>query len=150
MHQRNLFWSLAWLLCACDGPPTGQRTAWTPTDHDTNAAGKGSPTAQGPRAAPVATPSGSGGADSAGKFADLTWQTQCANCHGPQGNGDGPMAKTSGAVRIAAKDLQDRLTDEQIANSIRNGKGKMPKYDVDDGVLKALVAKVRSLRERSP
>lgn len=95
---------------------------------------------------------GSGGpqANPAGKkqneamtLADLTWRNQCASCHGMGGRGDGPTGPMVGATDLTSPTFQGQIKDTQIANSIRNGRGKMPKFDLPDDVVAALVLRIR-------
>jgi mono/diheme cytochrome c family protein len=150
--RRGFASALVCALLACDGVPQGAQKAWSPEDHDRGKSGRRvspEPTRDGPskpQQAPAArgtgTTSASGDAkEEARKFADMTWQNQCASCHGIAGAGDGPMAKVNGAPPLQGKNLSE----EAIRTIVRQGRGKMPKYDVDDAVLEALVVKVRGL-----
>jgi cytochrome c oxidase cbb3-type subunit 3 len=78
---------------------------------------------------------------------DVTWSKQCASCHGKKGRGDGPSS-----VMVKARDLtplawQASVTDEQLVKIIKEGKGKMPAFNLPDSVVQGLVAHVRSLAE---
>jgi cytochrome c oxidase cbb3-type subunit 3 len=79
---------------------------------------------------------------------DLTWRSQCQSCHGPSGRGDGPQGPMNKAADLGREDWQAKVKDEEIAATILNGKGKMPKFDLPDEVVKGLVARVRSYRGR--
>lgn len=50
------------------------------------------------------------------------------------------------ASDLSREDWQSRVTDAEIAGTIQNGKGKMPKFDLPPEVVQALVGKVRSFR----
>jgi hypothetical protein len=46
-----------------------------------------------------------------------------------------------------APDLsQSKANDDEIAGVIKNGKGRMPKFDLDDEIVRGLVGRVRSFR----
>jgi len=67
----------------------------------------------------------------------------CARCHGSGGQG---MSST-GTPNFTRRDLQGRLTDQQIADTIRNGKAdRMPAFagQLNQEQISALVAQVRS------
>jgi cytochrome c oxidase cbb3-type subunit 3 len=49
---------------------------------------------------------------------------------------------------LTRADLQASVSDEDIATIIRNGKNRMPKFDLPASVVTGLVAKIRSLRSR--
>lgn len=73
----------------------------------------------------------------------------CANCHGPQGAGDGMLGS---ALKPPPTDLTDAekmasLTDEAILEVMAQGKGMMPGLGsaVSEDELKALLAYVRTL-----
>jgi hypothetical protein len=56
----------------------------------------------------------------------------------------GPMVK---APDLTREDFQARATDSDIANVIKLGRGKMPKFDsLPEPALRGLVARIRSLR----
>jgi len=77
---------------------------------------------------------------------EVAWRNQCASCHGPTGHGDGPQGQLFKAADLAKPEWQDQAKDEDIANTIKNGKGRMPKFDLPDDVVKGLVVRVRSFR----
>lgn len=51
------------------------------------------------------------------------WDTRCANCHGPEGAGDGPAGKALDPPPRSFKDpvWQTKTTDEQIETIILQG-----------------------------
>jgi hypothetical protein len=57
----------------------------------------------------------------------------------------GPMVR---APDLTREDWQSEVTDNQIAAVIRNGKGRMPSFNVPDPVIQGLVARVRAARGR--
>src|SRR5262249_10136725 len=77
---------------------------------------------------------------------ELTWGRQCASCHGPEGRGDGPNGPGVQAPDLARESWQATVTDDQIARTIRNGKNRMPKFDLPDAVVAGLVRRIRGLR----
>lgn len=119
-------------LAACDRVPTEARSEWSPRDHN----GEAKSSKQGERQA--ANPEG------ASALGDLAWLNQCANCHGPGGAGNGPMGPSSGARDLTGAEFKPRATAANISSVIKNGKGRMPKFDVPDEVVEALVKKVQS------
>jgi mono/diheme cytochrome c family protein len=129
------------LTLACDRVPSASRSEWTPQDHAGEGKGK-----QGARVDNRAGAAPGGGEAATSALGDLVWLNQCANCHGNTGRGDGPMGPSTGARDLTASEFQSRATPELIATTIRNGKGRMPKFDVPNEVVDALVQKVRTLR----
>ena len=108
-------------------------------DHDR--AGSGGAQAQGQS---PGKPRNTG--DEAATLAELTWGTQCAQCHGATGHGDGPSGPMVKAPDLTRADWQDRVKDPEIAATIRAGKGQMPKFDLSDAVVGALVKRIRKNR----
>ena len=127
---------------ACDRPPSADKAAeWTPRDHGSTGEDNGK-TAQ--QAATAGQPSG----DGARRLVELTWQSQCTVCHGTMGHGDGPNGPMVKATNLASEEWQSKVTDAQIAEAIKIGKGKMPKFDLSEPVLAGLVARIRATRGR--
>lgn len=122
----------------CDRAPSADGLKeWTAADHDGEK--KSAPAAnQGAK--------GSGGGPSA--LADLTWKNQCQTCHGPTGHGDGPQGAMFKAQDLSREDWQSKVNDGEIAGAILNGKGRMPKFELPEEVVKGLVVRVRSFRGR--
>jgi cytochrome c oxidase cbb3-type subunit 3 len=52
------------------------------------------------------------------------------------------------APDITRDDLLSKITDDEIASQIKNGKNRMPKFDLPDPVVRGLVARIRSMRGR--
>lgn len=81
------------------------------------------------------------------------FETNCAKCHGLDGKGMTKMGLKAGAKDLTDAKLQAQLTDDKIAQSIKEGvkegnKTKMkgfPDLSADD--VKSLVAYVRSLKK---
>jgi cytochrome c oxidase cbb3-type subunit 3 len=82
------------------------------------------------------------------QLVDLAWRQQCANCHGPLGRGDGQMGAMLRAPDLTRAAWQSTVTDTEIAATIKNGRNKMPRFDLPEPVLKGLVVRIRSLRGR--
>jgi mono/diheme cytochrome c family protein len=134
---------LAAFLAACDRPAYEGVRDWTPQDHDkveenSKQRAKGKKT-DGPSSG-SASP-GSGG--DASSLVEATWRTQCAQCHGPIGKGDGPTGPMVRAKDLTSPEWQAQITDAQMAASIRNGKDRMPKFDLPDAVVAGLIVRIR-------
>ncbi len=122
-------------MAACDRPPSVELKEWSASDHDGEqknaASGK-----QGTR--------GDGGGTPA--LVEIAWRQQCASCHGGGGKGDGPQGPMFKASDLTREDWQGKVKDEEIALTIANGKGRMPKFDLPPDVVRGLVARIRSFR----
>jgi len=135
------------ILAACDRPPSADNAReWTPADHDH---------IEDQMRAAQGTPGGGDGQEGApsdGKQAqamqmiESVWKSQCAVCHGATGKGDGPQGPMLRARDLTAEEWQANTTDSQIATTIRQGKGKMPKFDMPDPILRGLVERIRFYR----
>jgi cytochrome c6 len=79
--------------------------------------------------------------------ADL-YKTKCAMCHGASGAGDTAMGKTLAVRDLTSADVQ-KQSDAELANIIKNGKGKMPKYEgkLTDQQINDLVKYIRALKK---
>jgi cytochrome c oxidase cbb3-type subunit 3 len=123
------------LACACDRAPSSDGLKeWTAADHDGE-----KKAAAGAKQAPKGESAGP-------SLADVTWRSQCASCHGPGGHGDGPQGPMFKAADLSSEDWQSKATDQEIAAAIANGKGRMPKFDLPEDIVKGLVVRVRSFR----
>lgn len=132
--MRGLFLSFTIVvgLAACDRPPSSEGLAtWTPADHDGEKRAGGNPK-QGAKGDAGGTPS----------LVEITWRNQCATCHGVSGRGDGPQGPMFKPPDLS----QSKASDDEVASIIKNGKGRMPKFDLDDAVVQGLTARVRSFR----
>jgi mono/diheme cytochrome c family protein len=133
-------------LAACDQPPSASSLrAWTKEDHHPSDDDKLAAGAQAPGAA---RRDDDGGRTEDAQLVDLAWRQQCTSCHGPLGHGDGQMGAMLRAPDLTRADWQSRVADAEIATTIRNGRNKMPRFDLPEPVLKGLVARIRSLRAR--
>jgi mono/diheme cytochrome c family protein len=131
---------------ACDRPPAADGLReWSAADHDRNDDKEKS----GAQGAGQRGPQGGGAAkNDPAVLIEATWKAQCLRCHGPLGHGDGPEGPMVKAPNLAAVEWQDKVKDEDIAATIRNGKGKMPKFDLPDSLVQGLVARIRASRGR--
>lgn len=130
--------ALALASAACDRAPSADGLKeWTPEDHD-QPAGKGPAANQGAKGDAGGTPA----------LVEVTWRQQCAACHGAAGKGDGPQGPMFKAPDLTREDWQAKATDEEIAQTITQGKGRMPKFELPDEVVRGLVSRVRSFRGR--
>lgn len=79
-------------------------------------------------------------------FAPLDKNLDCVFCHGEQGYGEGPEMPDWTSV-----EWQDGRSDTELAESIRDGKGTMPKFEVKltPDQIDAAVKFVRSVRGKS-
>jgi cytochrome c oxidase cbb3-type subunit 3 len=131
--------SLLTVVCACDRPPSADSLReWSPSDHHSADDDRLRAGAQA-----ASTPSKSG---DVAQLVDITWRQQCNSCHGPLGKGDGQMGPMVQAPDLTREDWQSKVTDGEIASTIKNGRNKMPKFDLPGPVLDGIVRRVRSMR----
>jgi len=64
------------------------------------------------------------------------------------GRGDGPQGPLVHATNLTLAEWQAKVTDQEIADAIRNGKNRMPKFDFPPDVVMGLVARIRATRGR--
>jgi mono/diheme cytochrome c family protein len=84
-----------------------------------------------------------GFAQSAG---EATYKAKCQTCHGPTGTPSAGMAKMMGIKPVSDPDIK-KLTADQMAAAVKNGKGKMkPIAGLTDAQIKDVVAFYRSLK----
>jgi cytochrome c oxidase cbb3-type subunit 3 len=122
---------------ACDRAPSAQGLKeWSPADHG------------GEQRAPGAKQGTKGSGGGAPPLVEATWRAQCAACHGPTGHGDGPQGPMFKAPDLSREEWHAKVKDEEIASTIANGKGRMPKFELPEDVVKGLVERVRSFRGR--
>lgn len=110
---------------------------WTPADH-------GQP--EGADVDPERVPDN----EARGNPVATLWNLVCASCHGRSGRGDGPGRPPMATQMpdLTTAEYQQVRTDEQIAETIRAGRGFMPGFasQLDPDAIESLVAHVRSLR----
>lgn len=137
---RNLCFSVGILaaasmaIAACD-PAPGDVREWSPNDHDQ---APSTPGTANPRAATSARP----GAEI--DLVQLAWEKNCTTCHGARGRGDGPQGPMLRAADLTRAEWQDRVSDAEIAETIRKGRNKMPAFDLPPQVLQGLVLRIRT------
>jgi len=75
-----------------------------------------------------------------------TFKQKCSTCHGSDGKAGTPAAKAMKVRSFADPDVV-KMTDEQLADIIDKGQGKMPKYGstMKPDEIKAMVAYIRTL-----
>jgi cytochrome c oxidase cbb3-type subunit 3 len=133
-------------LAACEHSASGL-TEWTPADHDHQSEPKGrranAAAVQQQKANPHAAPS------QRNQVIDVTWAKQCATCHGKKGKGDGPSSPMVKARDLTNAEFQASFTDEQLKKVIREGKDKMPAFNLPESVIDGLVAQVRSFGKKT-
>ena len=121
-------------LTACRSKPVRE---WRADDHDEEPGGG---SAAGQVAAVNPATAGSAGADA---LAETTWRSTCAICHGMLGHGDGPNGPMVKAPDLTQ--VQATRNDEQLAATIRSGKGKMPAFpQLPPAVVAGLVRRIRA------
>jgi len=130
-------------LAGCERDASGL-TEWTPADHDHQVEAKRR------RAGPSNMPATPHAAPSKrNQVIDVTWARQCATCHGKRGRGDGPQSVMVKARDLSIPEWQASVTDEQLAKVIREGKDKMPAFNLPDNVIAGLVEHVRGLARKA-
>lgn len=128
--------ALAVCVVVAFGCKNRQVREWTPRDHDPDGSVENTgQTAVSPNDDPLAT-------------ARALFMAQCASCHGPEGHGDGPMAMMFRPADLSDPAIQGARTDEDLANAITRGKGRMPAFgnQLRPEAVPMLVRFVRSLR----
>jgi len=125
---------VAAVMGGCDRPPSVELKEWTPADHD------------GEKQSTTGKQGAKGDAGGAPALVEITWRNQCAACHGPQGKGDGPQGPMFKAPDLGREDWQSKVKDDEIAATIVNGKGRMPKFDLSPEIVQGLVTRIRSFR----
>ena len=137
-YTASLLLAASTLACfACNETPPDLRE-WRVTDHDHT---------DNPNVDQVQV-SDAGASDPNGALNDVTivaWQQNCTSCHGPLGRGDGPQGQMLHAADLSRPDWQASVTDEAIATTIRQGRGRMPGFKLPEATITRLVALVRML-----
>ena len=112
---------------------------WRPTDHDHTENPGGSQVQVDPKDA---------GAPAVPGLEDVTivaWGQNCTPCHGELGRGDGPRGPMLKATNLSDPKWQGSVTDQQIAATIKLGKGAMPAFKLPDVTIANLVKLVRMM-----
>jgi mono/diheme cytochrome c family protein len=127
------------LACfGCNERPSDVRE-WRPGDHDHT---------ENPGSDQVQVDPQDAGAPAVPGFEDVTlvaWKQNCTPCHGAVGRGDGPRGPMLKATNLTDAAWQGSVTDEQIAKTIKLGKGAMPAFNLPDVTIANLVKLVRIL-----
>ncbi|HTB75787.1 MAG TPA: cytochrome c [Polyangiaceae bacterium] len=135
---------------ACDRPPAADSLQeWTAADHhstDDDKLGAGATGATGQVGRPTGSAASAGG--DVAQLVDLTWRQQCMTCHGPLGRGDGQMGPMVQAPDLTRQDWQSKVSDAEMAATIKSGRNRMPSFNLPDPVLGGLVARIRGLGGR--
>jgi cytochrome c oxidase cbb3-type subunit 3 len=131
---------------ACDDPAT-DLTEWTVADH-THQTEKGQKGQRKGGAAATKLPTYSP-PSKRDMLIEVTWSKQCANCHGKRGRGDGPQSPMVKAKDLTSIEWQATVSDEQLTESIKKGKGKMPAFNLPESVVAGLVTHIRTLPEKN-
>ncbi len=120
---------LAALALGGCAPDRSDAREWLPSDHDQP---------PGAASASAARPQNDGSS-----LVELAWQKNCASCHGVMGRGDGPQGAMAGAPDLTRADFLSARTDAQLAESIRQGKNRMPAFDLPPSIIDGLVRRIR-------
>lgn len=124
-------------VAGCDRAPPDARE-WTPGDH----ASVDQPPAGGASQRPSSE-------ETDQTLVEVAWQQSCASCHGPMGRGDGPEGPMVRAPDLTRADWQARVTDAQVAETIRAGRGRMPAFrELPASIVDGLVRRIRAVRGR--
>jgi mono/diheme cytochrome c family protein len=143
---------LAAAAAACDRPPSADSLKeWTQADHhssddDKLGAGAGAVTGGTGQVGRPAVGAAAGG--DVAQLVDITWRQQCTTCHGPTGRGDGQMGPMVQAPDLTRADWQSKVSDVEMAATIKSGRNRMPSFSLPAPVLSGLVARIRSLQAR--
>ena len=137
---RTAVFILVVALAGCDSAP-GDVREWTAADHDQPATGQNNAAAPRPKGSARA---GSSDID----LVEIAWERNCTPCHGQRGRGDGPQGPMLRAPDLTRVDWQEKTSDQEMLQVIRNGRNKMPRFDLPDQVLAGLVQRIRANRQR--
>ena len=78
-------------------------------------------------------PASGAGANADEMLVEMTWDENCASCHGPTGHGDGPNGPLVKAPDLTRADWQAKVTDAEIAQQIKGGKGLIARIRASKG-----------------
>lgn len=115
---------------------------WKPSDHDHTEIPASSGT-EDRGGEPARPPMGFLAEQGVTEVALSVWKTRCVSCHGLTGGGDGPQGPMTQARNLADPAWHASTSDERIVAAIRQGKGKMPAFDLPDSTLESLVRLIR-------
>jgi mono/diheme cytochrome c family protein len=140
-------------LMGCDRPPSpSEAKEWTPQDHDRieeNARTAQGQAPGGSAAPPPASLAGMPSGPQAEQLIDKLWAQVCADCHGASGRADGPRSSEAKPPDMSDPAWQTKMTDADITAAIRNGKGKMPKFErLPEPFVAGLIKRIRTFRKQ--
>jgi cytochrome c6 len=85
-------------------------------------------------------------AAAAAQSGEALYKSKCQSCHGANGTPNPGLAKILGVKPVTDPDIQ-KLTADQMAAAVKNGKGKMkPVVGLTDVQVKDVVAYFRGLK----
>ena len=142
-YRLALALSLLAPLAACQSSD-GDVREWKASDHEQP---EHAPPERQPRRGGQ-VPAQAESAESAAMLTELAWQKNCQTCHGAEGKGDGPTGPLVRAPDLTRAEWQAAATDEQIARVIREGRNKMPKFDLPPEVVGGLIKRIRARKGR--
>jgi mono/diheme cytochrome c family protein len=129
------------LACtACESSPEDLRE-WRASDHD-HTSEPGNDQVEVP---PDGGPTPELAAHGLDEVTIVAWQQNCTRCHGTIGRGDGPQGASVRASDLTDATWQRSVKDEQIARTIREGRGMMPPFGLPDSTISGLVRLIRLL-----
>lgn len=136
--RRATFLFLLPAAVACNDRPSDARE-WRPADHGHT---------DNPSSGQVQVDPKDAGAPAVQGLEDVTivaWGQNCTPCHGELGRGDGPRGPMLKATNLSDPAWQSSRTDQEIAASIKLGKGAMPAFNLPDVTIVNLVSLVRMM-----
>ncbi|HET9958770.1 MAG TPA: cytochrome c [Polyangiaceae bacterium] len=128
-------------LSGCDRPAADLRV-WQAADHDHT----DQPNAAQVEVKPGATASGPLAEHGIDDVTLATWKENCMRCHGQFGAGDGPQGPMNQTRNLTDPAWQASMTDQQIAQSIHTGKGRMPAFNLPEHTVSSLVRLIRMMK----
>jgi cytochrome c oxidase cbb3-type subunit 3 len=132
-----VFVSLAALALACNSTPSDLRP-WKASDHDHTV----NPNEDQVQVSDAGSEAANHGLDD---ITIVAWQQNCTSCHGALGRGDGPQGQLLHAADLSRPDWQASISDEAIAATIRQGRGRMPGFNLPEATITRLVGLIRML-----
>ena len=77
------------------------------------------------------------------------YKAKCSMCHGPDGAGKTPVGQKMNVRDLHSPEVQ-KQSDSDLAQVIKQGKGKMPVFSktLSDDQIKSLVAQIRELGKK--
>jgi cytochrome c oxidase cbb3-type subunit 3 len=137
---------LAFVVCSgsllalpgCEAAP--ELSEWTLADHDNQVEAK--------RRRSTGVPKTHAPPSQRNQLIDVTWMKQCSSCHGKRGKGDGPSSAMIKARDLSNAEWQASVTDEAMATVIRQGREKMPAFNLPDSMIQGLIGHIREMADR--